>query len=164
MDNEAIFILQYLFFLTDTFFFPIHKICRFYVRLWFGEKKLDLSEFLVGIKSFWIYFEEGDACLNGATCVNTVGGYRCDCPEGFEGQNCENPSLCDFLPGSPSMVTYGDANPILSHGNQATVGHESKAMVVSCVDGAWQPLTWSSLSIEDSMRTMQNCTDNVQKN
>ena len=30
-----------------------------------------------------------DNCTNGATCVNTYGGYMCDCQTGYEGVYCE---------------------------------------------------------------------------
>ena len=30
-----------------------------------------------------------DNCTNGATCVNTIGGYMCDCQTGYEGVYCE---------------------------------------------------------------------------
>ena len=28
-------------------------------------------------------------CQNGATCVDLVGSYRCDCKSGYSGNNCE---------------------------------------------------------------------------
>ena len=28
-------------------------------------------------------------CQNGATCVDLVGSYRCDCKSGYTGNNCE---------------------------------------------------------------------------
>jgi len=28
-------------------------------------------------------------CQNGATCVDLVGSYRCDCKTGYSGTNCE---------------------------------------------------------------------------
>lgn len=28
-------------------------------------------------------------CLNNGTCVDKVGGYRCNCPPGFTGERCE---------------------------------------------------------------------------
>ena len=30
-----------------------------------------------------------DPCKNGATCVDLVGSYRCDCKAGYTGSNCE---------------------------------------------------------------------------
>ena len=28
-------------------------------------------------------------CKNGATCVNTFGGYQCNCAKGFQGKDCD---------------------------------------------------------------------------
>ena len=30
-----------------------------------------------------------DPCQNGATCLDLVGSYRCDCKAGYTGSNCE---------------------------------------------------------------------------
>ena len=30
-----------------------------------------------------------DACLNGGTCRNLIGSYRCECPPGWFGDQCE---------------------------------------------------------------------------
>ena len=27
-------------------------------------------------------------CLNGGTCINEIGGFRCECPPGFRGDTC----------------------------------------------------------------------------
>ena len=32
---------------------------------------------------------ENNLCKNGATCVNLQGSYRCDCKNGYTGNNCE---------------------------------------------------------------------------
>lgn len=29
-------------------------------------------------------------CLNGATCHNSHGTYRCECPSGYKGKHCGN--------------------------------------------------------------------------
>lgn len=29
-------------------------------------------------------------CINGGTCVNTKESYRCECPHGYNGDNCQN--------------------------------------------------------------------------
>ncbi|XP_060553978.1 sushi, nidogen and EGF-like domain-containing protein 1 [Ruditapes philippinarum] len=33
---------------------------------------------------------ESSPCLNGATCVNLLGGFRCECAHGWNGNICEN--------------------------------------------------------------------------
>ncbi|KAL9966600.1 hypothetical protein ACROYT_G024702 [Oculina patagonica] len=58
-------------------------------------------------------------CLNGATCLNIPGGYRCICQPGYNGKNCEsdinecliaNPCLnggqCENKPGSYSCTCW----------------------------------------------------------
>ena len=32
-------------------------------------------------------------CLNGGTCIDLQGGYRCECPPGFQGDTCESGKL-----------------------------------------------------------------------
>ncbi|XP_078670794.1 uncharacterized protein LOC144910946 isoform X1 [Branchiostoma floridae x Branchiostoma belcheri] len=44
------------------------------------------------------------ACLNGATCLNTLGSYSCTCRDGWTGQNCEtvpNADKCFQLSEEP---------------------------------------------------------------
>ena len=33
---------------------------------------------------------ETDPCLNGATCIDGIAMYTCECREGFNGAQCEN--------------------------------------------------------------------------
>ena len=33
--------------------------------------------------------EEFQPCLHNGVCSNNVGSYHCQCPEGYEGQDCE---------------------------------------------------------------------------
>ena len=35
-------------------------------------------------------------CQNGATCVDLVGSYRCDCKAGYTGSNCETSKVIFF--------------------------------------------------------------------
>ena len=30
-----------------------------------------------------------EPCLNGATCMDQVEGYQCQCPPGWQGENCK---------------------------------------------------------------------------
>lgn len=42
-------------------------------------------------------------CLNNGTCVDKVGGYRCNCPPGFTGERCEGDiNECLSNPCSPA--------------------------------------------------------------
>ena len=37
-------------------------------------------------------------CKNGATCVNTFGGYQCNCAKGFQGKDCDQGDYYLILP------------------------------------------------------------------
>ena len=37
-----------------------------------------------------------DPCKNGATCVDQVGSYRCNCVAGYTGSNCETSKVIFF--------------------------------------------------------------------
>ena len=42
-------------------------------------------------------------CLNNGTCVDRVGGHRCNCPPGFTGERCEGDiNECLSSPCSPA--------------------------------------------------------------
>lgn len=70
----------------------IYAICYWYVTCIYGVvfscgEGLVLSGDGKGCvdKNECLYFP----CRNGGTCVNREPGYRCHCPEGFWGENCE---------------------------------------------------------------------------
>ena len=54
--------------------------------------------YLTKFNGFILKFADIDECVpapckNGATCVDLVGGYRCDCVPGYTGSNCETGDL-----------------------------------------------------------------------
>lgn len=51
-------------------------------------------------------------CLNGATCQNTLGSYRCTCKPGFTGRNCET-NIDDCKP-SKALPPYSPFFKIVS--------------------------------------------------
>ena len=76
------------------------RIFKGWELLW----KIFLSNQLSPVLTKWIFFLlDIDECLttnpckNGATCVNSIGGYQCQCAPGFEGNHCDQ--------GSKSLVT-----------------------------------------------------------
>ena len=51
-----------------------HKFAHIFYLIFFA---LDIDECL------------DSPCLNGGNCANTAGGYDCQCPLAFTGENCE---------------------------------------------------------------------------
>lgn len=52
---------------------------------------------MLHIYTYKLYYTPADTdeclnnpCLNGATCENLVGSFKCTCPPGFTGERCEN--------------------------------------------------------------------------
>ena len=44
-------------------------------------------------------------CKNGATCVNSVGGYSCQCPANYKGKHCDEGNTgINFFPKKNSKV------------------------------------------------------------
>lgn len=45
------------------------------------------------LKSYFVFTDVNECqqhvCLNGATCVNTFGGFRCKCKSGYRGKFCD---------------------------------------------------------------------------
>lgn len=42
-------------------------------------------QFISTVQTFCL----ADSCLNGGTCVEQIGTYRCECPVGLTGQHCQ---------------------------------------------------------------------------
>ena len=72
------------------------------------------------ILDFWTKNHFEDPCINGGSCEDLIGDYKCNCATGFKGKNCEininecelsqcqngatcvdkvNDYVCDCLPG-----------------------------------------------------------------
>ena len=52
-----------------------------------------LMSFFIFFKRVYLFLSDYDECFNspcqnGGTCINTFGGYRCECNYGYSGQNC----------------------------------------------------------------------------
>ena len=68
----------------------------------------------------WLFYFDADindcssnTCLNGATCIDQVNGYACNCQPGYQGVHCQTSrlsfqilSICTF---SCQVVLYYDA-------------------------------------------------------
>ena len=67
-----------------------------------------------------------DPCQNGATCVDLVGSYRCDCVAGYTGSNCE------------TSKHLGKKYRVFSHDITAAIlvsqNNETAAMLVSQIN------------------------------
>ncbi|XP_014345180.1 vitamin K-dependent protein Z [Latimeria chalumnae] len=58
------------------------------------EEAREVFEHEENTKKFWSGYFEGkqcssNPCLYNGKCTDTIRSYRCDCPEGYEGKNCE---------------------------------------------------------------------------
>ena len=40
---------------------------------------------------------ENDPCQNGGTCVNSPGGYSCNCVDGYTGDHCQEGKIGAFI-------------------------------------------------------------------
>lgn len=47
-------------------------------------------------------------CMNGGTCVDTIGSYYCKCDQGWEGVQCEISQYpCLIVGFSPNCIIFG---------------------------------------------------------
>ena len=52
-------------------------------------------------------------CLNGATCIDGVNTYTCNCPAGYTGVNCETSKckqVCALFSIGPCFLNYNDSS------------------------------------------------------
>ncbi|XP_045201085.2 sushi, von Willebrand factor type A, EGF and pentraxin domain-containing protein 1-like [Mercenaria mercenaria] len=75
-------------------------------------------------------------CMNGATCVNLLGDYRCDCAQGWSGQLCET----DVQP----PVVYECSDNVILNATKSTVQYN-----------------WTIPVFTDPMGTELNITSNI---
>ena len=66
-----------------------------------SEQKVQSIQCLFKSRSllFWHHLDHcaGGSCQNGGTCANDPVGFKCECPSGFSGENCEEIVGCPEL-------------------------------------------------------------------
>lgn len=80
-----------------TFMMDIRYTC-ISLSLWFLPYKMIALLCFIDINECL-----SNPCVNGAECINTPGGYTCNCKEGWTGLNCANGQSCCTLVYFPFM-------------------------------------------------------------
>ena len=79
-----------------------------------------------------------DPCLNGGKCTNLrgKGAYRCDCPDGFQGKQCEhNINDCAHGPCLNGGTCYDLVNDFECACPKGTMGQQCEINVDDCFEG-----------------------------
>ena len=63
-------------------------------------------------------------CKNGGTCIENIGGYSCDCPDGYAGENCATGESF-HLPSCSANVLFN-----VSHNTMLTSYHRTGIQVL----------------------------------